>query len=670
MIYKFFKKGEKVEGKELVSLINSMFDTQLDYARRMQDRITFRNILYYTGEQWLSYIQSIGSFRRRQIPSHVPTPVSNEIRDFVRSVRAMLLTQNLVPKIRPNTNEKEDEKASELGEKLLTWMDTLRDEEIEGEKEKVSDWMSLSGTAFLRTIPDMEAGDWFMGKSGEVIKTGDVITRNIIPFNVYLDDTGENLRDKRWIGIASLVPKEWVEDTFNVTIGEETIKAENYQKRLMKLVSQVSQWKGHGLESSMLEVKGNVIFKEVEIRPSSKYPNGRYLVSCADTLIRDVPRMPIKVKNGTWYYTLTDFHYNRVPGRFWSDAGINDLISPQNHINEIDQSLELNRKGIGRPRIITPGEIALKRLSEAGQGFLVLKYDPLLSGGQAPKIESGTPLPQQVLAERDIAKIQIQDSSGDPKNILKGQSPGSKASGVMVDILRETAEKGHSPDLNRYNRGMSIVYKKRLLLAKEVYTETRMIKAVGRSEKINVIPFKGSDLRDNTDVRLELDSGLSTTKAGQRQILLDLAQYQVLDMQDPEVRQEYLKRLGLTGFSAKLNVDIERAEEENSKVAVGDIDQIMIINENDEIEVNDPLFKYDRHDVHYEIHRKFILSADFRALPEKAQVVLIAHTDIHHELMQQEQVAQAELEAESESKGSKTGVSQSQKESGGGGVTF
>jgi len=650
--YNLFKKGVTVEKKELVTLVDQLFNTDLDYSRTMMDRIIYRNILYYMGEQWIEYLRSTGSFRRRQLPAYIPTPVANEIRDFVRAVRSMFLTQNLVPKIRPNTNEKEDLAAAQLGEKLLTWMDTINDGEIHEEVAKVSDWLSLAGTAFLRTYPEMSQGKWFFDGSGNLLKTGEVVTRNIIPFNVVMDESGENLRDKRWIGIKTLVPREWAEDTFKVNIAQESQKSIEYQRRLMRLVGQVSPWKGHGLETSAeLENQELVMFKEVEIKPSIKYPTGRYIASCGKEIVQDFMALPIPAEKESWYYSITDFHYNRIPGRFWSDAGVNDLISPQNRINQIDQALEMNRKGLGRPRVITPTDIGLKRVSDGGQGFLVLKYDALMSGGKEPKFEAGIALPQQVLEERAVAKTQIQDSSGDPKNILKGKAPSSKASGVMVDILRETAERSHAPDIDNFNSSKSKVYKKRLILAKTLYTEKRMLKVVGKGEKYNVIPFKGSDLRDNTDVRLELDSGISSTMAGKREILLQLAQYQVINMQDPEMKQEYLKKLGLSGFAEKVNVDIERAERENSRIANGDVAGIFVIDEENPDEngepvvmVDDPLFEYDNHQIHVGIHRQFVLSAEFMQLAQDLQVIALSHLGAHSDIakaQQQEQMAMA-----------------------------
>lgn len=640
----------KTKPDGIVTQINNLFDRdEQDYSRKMIDRIVFRNLLYYGGEQWIEFAQSLGTFRRRNIPANVPTPVSNEIREFVRSMRAMLMSQKLVPKIFPNTNELEDESAAILGEQLLVWMDTANDGEFLDEKEKVVDWTVIAGTAFMRCYPQMDSGRWFTTKDG-ILKEGDVCAEAVIPFNVVLDPMGDSLQKKRWVGIKSLKAKEWVEDTFKVklTQGSSDVQTVDYERRLMKIVSQVSPWKGAGIETSLLsqDEEEQVLFREVEFRPTEKYPHGRYVVVCNNQLIADMDRMIIKSEPGKWFYSLTDFHYNRFPGRFWSDSGINDLISPQNAINETDQMLSVNRKSLGRNRVSMPTGAVIKRINEGGTGFLAFEYDGRTSGGQKPEIMQGVPLPTQILEERAIQKAQFQDSAGDPKNVLKGQAPSAQSSGVQVDILRETAERSHYPDVDRFNRSLTRVYKKRLMLAQEVFTEKRVLKIVGKGNKVEIKQFLGSDLKDNTDVKLELDNGLSTTRSGQLQLLMDMAAKGYLGdlTQDAELRTEFLRRAGLSGFSEQVNADIARAEKENSCIAMGSFEGIFLLDDEQEQAVDeqgnpqqqeptvlqeDPLFMWDAHPLHIETHRRYLISAQFRDLDEKAKKVATHHTLAH-----------------------------------------
>lgn len=620
----------------LIRSVDEFFDDQSDVTRIINERIIFRNILYYIGEHYIEFVRSSGTFRKRTTPDFIPTPVSNEIREYVRSIKAMLMNQKMVPRVWPNTNEKEDIQASEIGENVLTWMDQAQNGSFFDEKEKLCIWLALSGTAFMRTYPNADGGLWLPDGS----KTGEVATECILPFNIRLDTLGDSLDKKRWVGIQCLKDKQWVEDIFHVKIehSEGNKTHVDYQKRLAKLIGTVSPWKGQVIDMQTLETEDNdlVLFKEVEFKPYKSYMAGRYVCTCGDKLLLSVERMPIEATRDYWEYTITDFHYNYVPGRFWSDPGVNDLISPQNIINEIDQALSINRKGMGRPKLISPGEIGLKKLDMGGHGFLALSYNPIM--GQKPDFQEGTPLPAQVLEERRLQKEQMQDASGDPKNILKGQAPSANASGILTQNLKETAEIGRYPDIDRFNRSLTRVYKKRILLAKEVYTEERLIKITGRGNKIKAMKFKASDLRGNTDVRLELDSGLITTKSGQAQMMLNMIQAGFFKEDDisPAIRQEVLQRMGMSSFTDEVNNDVERAESENIAIASGDFSEIMLTEKDQEtgeevVLIDDPLFKYDNHPSHFETHRKYIISAEFKELPDQVKTVLIAHTDLHQQ---------------------------------------
>jgi len=134
------------------------------------------------------------------------------------------------------------------------------------------------------------------------------------------------------------------------------------------------------------------------------------------------------------------------------------------------------------------------------------KFTAILSadvaGGQKPEIGRGIPLPSQVLDERLVHLQNAQDASGDPKNVLRGKAPNAQASGVMVDILKDAAEQGHLPDVERFYRSQKRLKRKQLILAQEVYyTEERMIKIPDQGGRPKVLRFKGADIRNNTNVK-------------------------------------------------------------------------------------------------------------------------------------------------------------------------
>lgn len=639
----------KIYGKEPEDFIQRLFDLDQDPTRRMMERVWFRNILYEIGEQYVEFLTSTQSFRRKQVRPFTPTPVSNIIRDYVKAMSALILNKDYKIKVWPNSESMEDKDAAELAEKIMRDMDLSNDSEFFEEAEKCVNWMIVCGTAFLRVFPMMDRGEFGYDKKGNLIKTGDVATEALLPFNVFVDLLGDNIRDKRYVGIKSIKSREWVEDTFNVKLNsEDLLKEMPYQRQLMKMVSDVSPWKGYGLNTANFtyDCEDFVVFKEVEFKPTTKYPEGRYIVSAGGQILLDVKRMPIPVQDNDWFYSLTDFHYNLVPGRYWSDGGVNDLISPQNAINQIDQALEMARKGLSRPILSLPHGTSLKRKHTSGQAFITMEYDPRTSGGQAPKVSPGTPLPNQFLDERSIHKGVAQDAAGDPKNILRGQLPAAGSSGYLVDVLRETAEQSHEPDLQRYFRGMTRVYRKRLVLAKELYTEKRLLK-INEGDKLQIISFTSADLRNNTDIRLEVSSDIAATKTGQTQLAIQLANAGFFgDLNElPEVRNDLLKRIGIGGMAEDINTDLERALRENNKIKNDMIDGIFIAMPNEEtgepvVMNQDPNFKFDNHQLHYNVHRKFMLSNEFNNIPEKAQVVLRAHMELHERALFEEKQKQ------------------------------
>ena len=651
------KKSETLPG-QTVSEVNQIFDDNMDVARMMIQRIWWRNLLYYIGEQWIEFAPVQNTFIPRFNPYLGSPSVSNEIREYCRSVKAMLLNQKLIPVISPNTDEQEDKDAAKLGEDLLVWMDGINDGEFQEEKEKLTLWISIAGTGFLRTFIEADQGRLIAGHESGTLRTGEVNTENVIPFNVFPDRIADKMRRMRYVGIQTLKPVEWVEDTFKTKVppGENT-QAMDYQRQIMRLVGRVSPWKGYGLQyqgqAADLDADQLCVLREVEFSPNKAYPKGRYVVVASNIMLHDVDRMPIAVeKDGSWYWTLTDFHYNYVPGRFWSDGGVNDLIPQQNAINEIDDAMKNNRKMLGRNRVITPGEITLKRKTERGESFLMLEYSGKETGGQAPVFQQGTPLPQQFLEERAVHKTQIQDMSGDPKNVLKGHAPSAQASGIMVDMLTETAKSGQAPDVERYQRDMGKVYKKRLLCAKEDYTEERTIKITGRGRKAEIKQFKAADLRENTDIKLEADSGLATTSAGRRQALMDMVKaglFGPAETMPISTKQEIFRRVGLSGFTDQTNADFERAQRENSAILAGLLDGIMTVTTpvgpDSQVVMDDPLFKYDDDEIHYEVHKHLIIGQEFIDLPKPIQAALVVHTDVHHARMEAKKAMEAQMQA-------------------------
>lgn len=638
-------------------------DPAKDLTRSILEMSWFRNVLYYLGEQWLSWFEETLTFGRRYtLSGTVPTPVSNIIRDYIRSTKALILNKRYTVRVWPNSAERADIEGADLAQDALRWMDSLDDYAIEDTKEWVAIWMLLTGSGFARIFAEVDDGVYVIGKDGKGVAKGKVACEPLLPFNVIVAPLGTKLEHKSYVGIKSLKPREWVEDTFHVLIDESEGQKRmvEYEHQLMKLVANVSPWKMRGIQTDPDDESNKlVMYREIEYRPTKDFPKGRYVAMAGDKIVKNEDTMPVPVdKNGGWDYSVVHFQYNYTPGSFWPTSGVDDLISPQNTINEIDQALVINRKSLGRPMVLTPAQLTLKRLSSKGQAVLAIEYDGRNAGGGHPQFAGGTPYPEQVLKERELQKGTAQDAGGDPKNILRGQSPTSGASGIMVDSLREAAEASHAPDIARFYRKWSKVQRLRLTVGQSLFSETRILKIPGEGNQIKVRAFKGADFRSNTDVRLELDSAMSSTQAGKNEMMMKLLGagfFGDIAMQ-PKLRREIGKKMGLGSLPDEENLHQDKAEMENSIFAFGSDEDIKMValpnapildpdtgepiinEETGEIfslfpKSYDPTFRFDNHAVHAKVLIEFILSKEFPRLSRVRQSWARAHLDLHQAAM-------------------------------------
>jgi hypothetical protein len=184
-----------------------------------------------------------------------------------------------------------------------------------------------------------------------------------------------------------------------------------------------------------------------------------------------------------------------------------------------------------------------------------------------------------------------------------------------------------------------------------------MIKIPGEGNQVKVRAFKGADLKNNNDVRLELDNSMSATQAGRNEILLKLIQagfFGDLAMQ-PRLRRDVGKKLGMGTIPDEENLHQDKAEMENSIIAFGGMEEVrhlalpsapfpdedgqpIIDEENGEVftlfpKTYDPTFRFDNHAVHAKVLLEFILSREFQELDKERQLWARAHLDMHEAAM-------------------------------------
>jgi len=637
--------------KDVLSDFRRIFPEQDPWDYALREKILERNIMYLMGNQWFNE-----NFRPLLAPN-IPAPVSNICRDTVKSILSLFTSSKYRTRVYPNSEESRDMDASETGAFFLQWIDERDNKALENEKEFIILWTILAGTAFSMVDVAMDTGRFVNGS----IYKGDIAIESLFPGSIRVPSFGNLLHKKEWVGVMRLKQREWVEDMYEKKIPRaQNLRLMAQEKKLLKLVADINQWAGAGLDTGeerdvdQEQFEDLVVFQEVEYRPTKKYPRGRYEAVCEGEVCAKQEKLPLPIgPEGEWFYRAQDFHYHHAPGCFWSANALDDIISPQNFINEADQAAMMNFKELGRPTLLTPFEVTLKRISEMGRSFLAVEYDDPLGSNRKPEVARGTPYPDQLLQMRSIQREMAQDASGNPKNVLAGKASHAGASGYLMDTLREVAERGHRPDIERFYRCWGLTKQRVLVLAPKVFTETRMLRIKGEGDKPIVKAFLGANLHGNTDVRMEEDAGLASTRAGQNAAISEMAKSGFFNEEtmSANIRNYVLKTMGLPRPPDITNAHRKRAERENRAVREGDeakriplqIDEKLMVDNRtgrpavDEFgnpfvaqkENRDPLFFLDNHVIHMEIHDKQILTAEYSEWESARQTMLLDHRNAH-----------------------------------------
>jgi len=140
----------------------------------------------------------------------------------------------------------------------------------------------------------------------------------------------------------------------------------------------------------------------------------------------------------------------------------------------------------------------------------------------------------------------------------------------------------------------------------------------------DISKFIGYDLHDNFNVVIEAGSNIPKLQSAEKANLLQLAQVGSLNLDSPQNRLEFNKRMGVVGFDTEVGPDVKRAEWENSvledpaNVLFGQL--FVLADEN--------------HAIHKEIHTNRMKEPSFYNLPQEVQQAYLEHNAKHDEQLE------------------------------------
>jgi hypothetical protein len=546
------KKDADLEAK-VIAWVKSEY-TKSRTARGYLERQWYINMAFYCSRQNVSIMPySNGSSPSMGIRLYVPPvpnyrsrPVFNRIRPIIRKELAKLTAQKPTAVIVPSTSEDRDLYAAQAGEQI--WDSVYRDKKISRPFNQAVFWALTTGNGFMKHYWNPSAKD----PQGNV---GDFCYENVSPFNLFFPDLiTHDIENQPYIIHLQTRTPQWIKLNYGIDVSPDTMEASDILNDSFLTLVGASGFR-----------KDTVLVYEVWMKPNqnSLMPKGGMFTVIGDKLVQYVDS-GIPYVHGQYPFT----HIPSIPnGRFYADSLISDLVPVQREYNRTRGQIIENKNAMGMVKLMAAeGSIDPSKINTAPGQAILYKL-----GFPVPTPVSPVPLPAYVIQELDRLLQDFDDISGQ-HDVSNGQAPPGVTAATAISFLQEQDESILSYMFQNIEDAYEKIAKQTLCYVKQYWTVPRMVKVAGTTNQFSVMAFRGSDLGDNTDIRMEAGSALPTSKAGKQALLMDLMSQGFVP---PDKGLELMDIGGVQRLYDQLQLDQSQATRENMKMAAVTPDVLM-----------------------------------------------------------------------------------------------
>lgn len=524
-------------------------------ARVPIERQWYINLAFFFGKQNVAILRpDAGTGASTKLwtppaPYYRARPVINLIRPTIRHEIAALTNNKPTASIVPASAEDRDMYAAMAGEAV--WENLYIEHKLKFLIRQAVWWNQVCGNGFIKT--------WWDASGGPKDETtgaplGDVCYASETPFHVLVPDFLEQeIENQPFLIHAQTKSPEWVAMNFPEAMdGTKIAGGGTADANDVLEPSYLNLTAG----SSQNNKQQSVLVLEVWVKPGQHkmFPEGAFFTVIGDKIVQAFGELPYK--HGKYPFAKLD----HIPsGKFYSDSSSVDLIPLQREYNRTRGQIIEAKNRMAKPQLsaargsVDPSKIT----SEPG---LVVLYTP---GMDPPKPIPLTPLPSYVLEEQDRIKKDWEDIAGQ-HDVSKGGAPPGVTAATAISYLQERDESNLSPTFDSLEECIEKTARLSLALVKDYWTTERLIRVTGDNGSFDVMTFKGSDLGDNTDLRIEAGSALPVSKAAKQALIMDLMKMGFIS---PEKGLEVMDMGGINKIYEQIQTDQRQAQRENLRMS-------------------------------------------------------------------------------------------------------
>lgn len=575
--------------RETVESCESMFERAR--KNRLQfERQWYTNLAFYFGRQNVQWAPGVaGNYARMWEP---PAPkwrvrlISNKIRPITRAELAKITKEKPQAFVIPASSDDDDLAAARAAEAIYEhlWRSLHCNRAI----RRAAFWTLLCGTSFLKDWYDPEKKD----KAGV---QGVIEIEPVSPFHLFVPDPQEEeLENQPYVVHALAKDPEWVNARFGANVQPDSGAGAGLLEQ--KFLSAL------GVQNTP---KSHISVKEIWIKPNRKHPSGAVITWAGDTLLHQADEWPFA--HGEYPFTKLD----HIPtGRFYADSTIPDLIPLQKEYNRTRSQLVEAKNRMAKPQLIAPrGSVDPNKItSEPG---LIIFYTP---GFAPPEPIPLVNIPSYAVQELDRCQRDMDDISSQHE-ITRGSTPPGVTAATAISYLQEQDDSKLANTVASVEEGVERIGQHFLSHVQQFWTAQRKIKVVGDDGQFESFMFSRTDIRGNTDLKIEAGSATPRSRAAKQAFITELGK---MGWIPPDRALRYLDMAETGRLYEEMQIDARQAQRENLKMKDG---------------LPQSVNSWDNHEVHILEHDNYRKRQAFENLPDEQKMLFEQHVMQHRQLV-------------------------------------
>lgn len=605
-------KGTSEDGN-LWSLIDRNRDLGLE-LRRPFEREWILSLAFLSGRQYVYFHSAAHRLINVSKVKGQIRRIDNRLLPHWRRQVADMIKNDPQFAVVPNSNDEEDVQAANVGTKALKHF--WRSKRMKTLRRQLAGWIYATGNGFLDHRWNPKIGPMEINpKTGKLEYAGDVDAGVWSPFEIlvpaqFLGDT--NLHSHPWLIKMKWRSLDYIRKMYPKRGKEVAPESQPTQVTGINLIMQA----GRAAEKS----EGAYLL-HLYVQPCEVFPKGAF-VTGANGIILDKQEYPFD------YYNLEHFKDIDIPGVFWGKATSAEAIPLQTRWNKVNNSLDSFNEGAAKGKLLTPRRSNIEVMPDDGHGERFV-YTPVM--GHKPEWMTLKNPPATFDLVLSITDKSFKDLYSQHE-VSQGTNRSDLRSGLMVDLLLEQDAHGNIPSHMIFEESFEAFGSRVLERMQAGYKNERFLKITGKDGEFEILAFKGTDLRNNTDVSVKRQSSLPDSRAAREARIMDrYGQGLYGNPNDPEVRRHVMNMLDdavVKDMYGHDRLDEAYSRYENQILASGEADGMM---------VND----YDNHAIHVQEHNRFRKKLEYQKLQlrnprayQELEAKFTKHIQEHHAFLE------------------------------------